>query len=159
VRNLQQTAQASDTETFTEAHISRLRAAFERELSCREREVDGSPAIAFTEGGKTVEFMWPRNEREELWVALMSSEQDYLDLEADLVMWEEPSTAEGCEWIVDFFEQLGWRYLRWPTRIARSPPLVGPKRLECFDGEAWRDIYTEFGDMPRGMQMPGKGPG
>lgn len=137
-------------ETFTEAHIARLRAAFERELPCREREVDGDPAFAFTEGGKTVEFMWPRHAPEELWVALMASEQAYVDFEVDLVRWEEPATAEGCDWMLDFFEQLGWRYLRWPTRIARAPGRVLEKRLECFDGQAWRDIYNDFGDMPRG---------
>jgi hypothetical protein len=131
-------------DTFTEADIARLRAAFERELPCRLREVDGDPAFAFTLGTKTVEFRWPQSCREELWVALFPTEQDYLAFDADLVMFEEPATERGRAWMLEFFERLGWRYLRWPTRVCRQGGALNALKLEYFVGTAWKDIYREF---------------
>lgn len=131
-------------EVFTENDIAQLCSAFTTELSCQTREDETYRRYAFTLGEKTVEFLWPHHAPEELWVALVGSPQDFQCGVADLVMWEEPMTRAGCDWMIEFLQRLGWRYLRSPTRLRRRWVVVGSKRLECFDGEQWKDIYRDF---------------
>jgi hypothetical protein len=86
----------------------------------------------------------PRHALEEISVALFSSPQSRKAGIADLVLFEEATTREVCDWMIDFMQGLGLRYLRWPTRLRRRWVLMGRKRLECFDGEQWKDIYRDF---------------
>lgn len=131
-------------DVFTEDDIARLCSAFAPELSCRTREDATDRKYAFTLGAKTVEFIWPRQAPEEIWVALFSSPEDFRAGTADLVMCEEPMSRAGCDWMVGFMQRLGWRYLRSHTRISHRNSADGGKRLECFDGEQWKDIYQDF---------------
>lgn len=57
----------SSPDGFTEDDIARLCRAFEPELACETSDNPIDRVYAFTQGGKTVEFRWPRHAREELW--------------------------------------------------------------------------------------------
>jgi hypothetical protein len=129
---------------FTEDDIASLCSAFEPELACKSSEDTTDRVHAFTLDGKTAEFRWPSHAPEEIWVALFSSPKNRQAGIADLVMFEEATTREGFGWMIDFMQRLGLRYLRWPTRLRRRWWLVGSERLECFDGEQWKDIYRDF---------------
>jgi hypothetical protein len=138
------TPRTAPLEGFTQDHAARLCSAFTPELACKSRENPTDRVHAFTFDGKTVEFRWPHHAPAEIWVALFSSPQNRMAGIADLVMFEEATTREGCDRVIDFMQRLGLRYLRWPTRLRRRWVFLGRTRLECFDGEQWKDIYRDF---------------
>lgn len=126
---------------FSIDQINQLIGAMANYSSCVQTQDEFGKYYQFKHDDKVVEFIWPLQNREEIWIALLKSN------ECMLSMFEESATAAGQEEIITLFVEVSKRFLEGKTRFVRKWKFFGPWRLEYFENGTWSWIYS-FTERP-----------